>query len=562
LRKEVLMPHPQDFTNAGTRRERKRSLPGSGETQGGRVLLFLTLALSFLCLTGLFVSSGSCAPVISGVQGTLSDKSSITITGSGFGSSGPNVVLYDDYEKGTSGGRVSTASGSAQVGQWNQTIGDITYSTTYAHSGSKSGKSEWANAASGSIPQTQLNYGGSDRVFLSWWQYVPAGKVIPGTTNPSLGGTNWKTFWIWSDPFPTSDHLTVYLNDTNGPGGWSYALSGDDTSLSYNSGSPSVYRSSYLTKGVWNRYSFYFYGSSSQGAIKMYEVSSIQGFHTILDSSGVNTMRSGQLWNRLTLPGYGRQDSNSQTYVDDVYFATGTGAQARVEIGDRPVYTNCTNLALATPTSWSDGTVAATVRQGSFAGGQSAYLFVIDANGNASSGYQIALGGTSGGGGGQDVPPPAGDNPGGGDSGGSGTVSPSGDGTSSAGGSSTPGETGGSTDAAGDSGGGGGGCFIATAAFGSYLDPHVAALRHFRDDHLLTNAPGTLFVRGYYRYSPSMASFIGKHDFLRLATRWALTPVVCLVEYPRSFLIFLLTFSLLAVFGRRMFLFSSPKPRR
>ena len=58
------------------------------------------------------------------------------------------------------------------------------------------------------------------------------------------------------------------------------------------------------------------------------------------------------------------------------------------------------------------------------------------------------------------------------------------------------------------SSGGGGGCFIATAAFGSYLDPNVKALRNFRDDYLLTNSVGTVFVNFYYNTSPSIADFI------------------------------------------------------
>jgi hypothetical protein len=78
----------------------------------------------------------------------------------------------------------------------------------------------------------------------------------------------------------------------------------------------------------------------------------------------------------------------------------------------------------------------------------------------------------------------------------------------------------------------GGGCFIATAAFGSYLDPHVKVLRDFRDRYLLTNSLGQALIKYYYRYSPHVADVIRKHESLKSATRWALIPVVCGIEYP------------------------------
>lgn len=74
--------------------------------------------------------------------------------------------------------------------------------------------------------------------------------------------------------------------------------------------------------------------------------------------------------------------------------------------------------------------------------------------------------------------------------------------------------------------GGGGGCFIATAAFGSYQAPHVKLLRIFRDRYLLTNAPGTWFVKQYYTYSPPMADWLREHDTVRALVRVLLLPLI------------------------------------
>ena len=77
---------------------------------------------------------------------------------------------------------------------------------------------------------------------------------------------------------------------------------------------------------------------------------------------------------------------------------------------------------------------------------------------------------------------------------------------------------------ANNGGGGGGGCFIATAAYGSAIEPHVTVLSDFRDRYLLTNSLRHAFEDLYYEYSPPMADFIARNDSLRAVVRWSLIP--------------------------------------
>ncbi len=93
-------------------------------------------------------------------------------------------------------------------------------------------------------------------------------------------------------------------------------------------------------------------------------------------------------------------------------------------------------------------------------------------------------------------------------------------------------ENDGVTDGGGDSDCLGWCCFVATAAYGSYLDPQVVVLRDFRDRYLRRFAAGRAFTRWYYRHSPPLAAFIAEHQSARWAARAALTPVVYAIAYP------------------------------
>lgn len=70
------------------------------------------------------------------------------------------------------------------------------------------------------------------------------------------------------------------------------------------------------------------------------------------------------------------------------------------------------------------------------------------------------------------------------------------------------------------------GCFIATAAYGSYSASPVQALREFRDRYLVTTASGRAFVSWYYTYGPRGAQFLNEHPEWKPVVRAALLPAV------------------------------------
>lgn len=73
-------------------------------------------------------------------------------------------------------------------------------------------------------------------------------------------------------------------------------------------------------------------------------------------------------------------------------------------------------------------------------------------------------------------------------------------------------------------------CAIATAAFGSPLEPEIEWLRLFRDNWLMRSRPGRALVRVYYRHAPVAASQLRRSPFACRLVRLGLRPVIALVR--------------------------------
>lgn len=74
-------------------------------------------------------------------------------------------------------------------------------------------------------------------------------------------------------------------------------------------------------------------------------------------------------------------------------------------------------------------------------------------------------------------------------------------------------------------------CFIATAAFGSEMEPQVELLRKFRNEFLLKSQWGQDFVKTYYKLSPPVADFIRGNAVLKALTRGMLLPVIAWAQF-------------------------------
>ncbi|MBN2495345.1 MAG: fibronectin type III domain-containing protein [Deltaproteobacteria bacterium] len=79
----------------------------------------------------------------------------------------------------------------------------------------------------------------------------------------------------------------------------------------------------------------------------------------------------------------------------------------------------------------------------------------------------------------------------------------------------------------------GGFCFVATAAYGSYGDLSVRALRRFRDQTLSQTEGGRSLVASYYRFGPRWARAIRHCEPCRSLARAGLVPAVALAELDR-----------------------------
>lgn len=75
-----------------------------------------------------------------------------------------------------------------------------------------------------------------------------------------------------------------------------------------------------------------------------------------------------------------------------------------------------------------------------------------------------------------------------------------------------------------------GGCYIATAVYGSYGCPEVWILRRFRDYSLAMSISGRLFIKFYYKVSPTFVKLFGDKMWFQQFWKDRLDKIVLLLK--------------------------------
>jgi hypothetical protein len=342
----------------------------------------------------LIVNVAAGAPVVTAYSGTISNGNSITLYGTDFGANGPYVVLFDDYEGGTAGQPESM--NIATMGAPYNYSSDLAHSqntNTYRVSGNLGviWDNNYTNQTNNPciIKFAPMTF---DTFYMSWWQMRPVGDNFSGSTG---GGGNWKTMWImsWNG---TDKEVTSSLGNVT-------ISAGSDTGWQvFGNGYPCTHSVNYTTvPGRWTRFQFYNRGRTDSTGLSWVATTDNTNHTVVRDNTTCQTLPSGAANTRgsLSINAFTRPTSppSHQAY-DDVYWAIGENAFARVEIGDASTYTACNKLAVCTTGSgavgWSDTSITCTVRQGGFANGSNAWIYVSDANGNVSPGHPVTISGT------------------------------------------------------------------------------------------------------------------------------------------------------------------------
>jgi chitodextrinase len=345
-------------------------------------------------------------PSISNVSGAISHGSSVTISGSSFGTkSHAGPMLWDDFDSGTNGSAVAGPSGGTQP---------------LIHQGNLAGYSQWERGGGGAISNLSILFNSAApkassarhaRATFSnssYWGldlYVPYSQFTTGnelyisfyyrfTKTSANFGRQTKAWIAYPSSGPDKAYWTNSFGTCQAGDYWRTHATElvDENSLNPGLGATEI-------NGEWVRFESYLKQSGPGVANGAWHQAAYRPSLATPEKHSVtlNNYRmrnTSENWVDWTFGGaYYDMCGSADTAtidVDDFYMDR---TRARVEVCNTPTWSARTKCELQLPTAWSDTSITATFKKGYLPSSTTAYVYVINAAGSVNAaGYPVTVG--------------------------------------------------------------------------------------------------------------------------------------------------------------------------
>ncbi len=356
----------------------------------------------WLCLAQIIPLAVWADPIISNLDGLgengLIHHQTLTLEGVGFGVKSPAAPLYfSDFE--------NESLGATPAG-WNEVSGEVFTSDDFAHAGSRSLKVN--TETGGDFCQITKDLGRPMNNF-----FLSANFLID--RNDDCGRIQFKAWRLSSSPgvyyADETSSTTQIMNNY-----WYYITEdrtywgNNNTEVNYDGGNHSTQigcAEDLFVFNDWQRIEQYVQGSSTPSAADgLLRTKRVGRSGYVQERNGLVTHDADDdRWQHIMMGQTWRQTTgctiDTFLYFDDLYV---DDTQARVELGNAPIFEDCTQREIQIPSVWEDNEISVQIHSQALAGEEQLFLFVIDSEGNVSPGYEVNLDPTQ-----QNLPTPSND---------------------------------------------------------------------------------------------------------------------------------------------------------
>lgn len=318
--------------------------------------------------------------VITAVTGPIQHGATVVIAGSGFGVKSPVApYFYDDFEGGAVGATLWGKPGAVGSALWKMYDGGAKQDSLYVADGYR-GQGVKRVSIMNDFRDGYIDQLASTQAYVSYrFKYSHTGAndgVMKIFRMASLEGAN-----------PVYSGQSSLLLTYQPKADWLYSI------LSTNgleSGSTNkTVSASLAVENTWHRIEGYMKLSSPAGEANGEYFLGTQNAHAAEKNKVTRVAGNTSLLDSFLLPftsangGTAPEDSFSQ-WADDVYF---DNTQARVELCDQALWSSTIKRCdIQIPhTQWVKEKIQIRLNQGAFSSGQTAYFYVIDANGQVNA---------------------------------------------------------------------------------------------------------------------------------------------------------------------------------